>query len=145
MPSKQARYWIATVPYDKWAPYLVPGSEYVKGQAEIGESGYKHWQFIIYFAKPKTMAFVKAKIGLNECHLESTRSVRAENYCWKEETKVPNSEFEFGVKSFQRNNKTDWDQALSAAREGRFSDIPPDVQIRCYGNLRKIHVVIIKN
>lgn len=145
MPSQQARYWIATVPYDLWSPYLVPGSEYVKGQAEVGESGYKHWQFIIYFAKPKTLAFVKTKLGLNECHLEATRSSRAEAYVWKEETKVPNSEFEFGVKSMKRNNKTDWSDALQKAREGKFSEIPPDVQIRCYGNLRKIYVVRLKN
>lgn len=144
MPSQQARYWICTIPSDKWEPHLPDGVQYIKGQKEIGASGYNHWQLVVYFSKPKTLIAVRKHL-IKQAHCEPSRSSAAEEYVWKDDTKVEGSEFEFGVKSMKRNNKTDWGHALQKAKEGKFNEIPPDVQIRCYGNLRKIHVVIIKN
>ena len=144
MPSPQARYWILTIPEDRWEPCLPDGVEYVKGQKECGHAtGYLHWQLIAYFKHNTTLYRVKRIFGDN-IRAERTRSEAAEDYVWKEDTRVEGTQFEFGVKSFKRNNKTDWDKALQSAKSGVFEEIPPDVVIRCYGNLKRIYVDNLK-
>lgn len=43
-----------------------------------------------------------------------------------------------GEKSFKRNSPTDWDSVLQSAKRGALHEIPSDVQIRCYNQLRRI-------
>jgi len=43
-----------------------------------------------------------------------------------------------------RADSKDWDSIVNSAREGAFSDIPGDVLVRCYGNLKKIRVDSLK-
>lgn len=96
----QGRYWICTIPFDDYpAPQVLPeGVQWIKGQAEIGEgTGFKHWQLCVSFSKKVRLSALKAVFGVT-CHAELTRSEAAETYVHKEETRVPDTQFEFGVK-----------------------------------------------
>lgn len=125
---RQGVIWLATVPVDDWSPTLHDDVAYVKGQQEEGaETGYQHWQFIIYFKKKKSLTAVKT-VFPGTGHYELTRSDAAEEYVWKEDTRVPDSQFELGEKPFVRSRKTDWDEVWNAARSGDFMVIPANVR-----------------
>jgi len=49
--SAQARYWLLTIPELKWKkPDVLPDHiAYLRGQTEIGESGYRHWQLLVAY------------------------------------------------------------------------------------------------
>jgi len=96
MPN-QARYWILTIPEAKWVPQapIHPGIAYLKGQLEIGASGYRHWQVLAVLAK-KTRKLGVINMFCREAHCEPTRSEAAEEYVWKEDTRVPDTQFAFG-------------------------------------------------
>lgn len=133
---RQARYWICTIPRDDWVPCLVEGTSWIYGQPELGESGYRHWQFIAAFAAKKTIRQVKALFP-SSAHVESTRSSAAETYCRKEDTR-DGEQFEFGRKPFQRNSATDWESVRNSVKSGDIDAVPPDIFIRYYRSLRAI-------
>lgn len=139
MPCPQARYYLLTIPYNNFTPYLPPNVKYVKGQLEKGDSGYLHWQLIAYYEKKVTLAYVKRIFG-DQAHIERTNSAAAEDYVWKDETHVEGTRFELGKKAINRNSEKDWDLIVNNARSGNFQDIPGDVLVRCYGNIKKIRV-----
>lgn len=140
MPSEQARYWIMTIPYEDFTPFLPPNCEYIKGQLEMGTSnGYLHWQIVVYYPRKVTLHYVKMIFG-DRCHAEICRSAAANDYVWKEDTRIMGTQFELGTPSVKRNSVKDWDLILSNAREGKFDGIPSDILIRCYGNLKRIRV-----
>lgn len=127
-PRRQGVIWLATVPVDDWSPSLPEGVAYIKGQKETGvDSGYIHWQFLFYLSRKGSLASVKALFPRTG-HYELTRSDAAENYVWKDDTRVPDSQFELGTKPFVRSRKTDWDQVWNAARSGDFMVIPANVR-----------------
>lgn len=115
---------------------LNSGLAYAKGQREIGDGGYEHWQFIIHLNKPQRLSWLK-KIN-NVAHWEPTRSEAADSYVWKDDTAVPDTRFELGTKPIKRNCSKDWDQIVCDAKSGRLDQIPSDVLVRCYSNLRRI-------
>jgi len=43
-----------------------------------------------------------------------------------------------GSKPFKRNSPTDWDAVLQSAKRGALDEIPADIQVRCYNQLRRI-------
>lgn len=133
---RQARYWILTIPRDDWVPHLVEGVAWIYGQPEIGESGYRHWQFIAAFSAKKSLRQVKVFFP-SSAHCEPTRSVNAETYCRKEETR-DGEPFEFGRKTFNRSSSTDWDAVRESAKAGRIEEIPSDIFVRYYRTLRSI-------
>jgi len=137
--TKVARYWMLTIPHRDFVPYPVPGVSYSKGQLEKGEGGYLHWQLYSCFSKPQRLSALKKLYG-ESSHAEPTRSEKAEDYVWKEDTRVEGTQFEFGKKSFQRGSDSDWGAVLEAAKDCRFEDIPPDIYIRYYGSLKRISV-----
>lgn len=94
----QGIYWLLTIPYDKWAVPQVLHDEirYLKGQQEIGEGGYHHWQVLCIMKKKARINHVKT-LFCNEAHLELTRSEAANKYVFKEDTRVPDSQFELGI------------------------------------------------
>jgi len=140
MPALQARYWLLTIPYEHFTPYLPPGVDYIKGQLEQGaNTGYLHWQLIVYYPKKVSLHYMKLIFG-DQAHCERSRSDACEAYVWKEDTSIPGTQFQLGKKSFKRNSEKDWDLIVKNAREGKFNDIPGDVLVRCYGNLKKIRV-----
>jgi len=48
MNKCQGQYWMLTIPFHKYTPYLPPDAAYTKGQLEQGkgENQYLHWQII---------------------------------------------------------------------------------------------------
>jgi len=138
MPYPQARYWLLTIPQHAYLPYLPPDIAYVKGQLECGhDTGYLHWQLLVISKRKLRLAGIKLLFG-QECHAEPTRSNAAEDYVWKEDTRVTNTQFELGTKPFQRNNPTDWEKIRNCAKTGQLADVPGDIFIRYYGNLKRI-------
>lgn len=133
---RQARYWILTIPRDDWKPELPASACWVKGQPELGESGYRHWQLIVSFTTKKTLAQVKSAF-CPSAHCEPTRSTAAETYVHKDETR-DGEPFEFGAKSLNRNSAHDWDVIKTLATSGKLDQIPSDIFVRYYRTLRSI-------
>lgn len=140
MPAVQARYWILTIPYEDFTPYLPPQTSYIKGQLEQGQgTGYLHWQLIVYYPKKVTLHYVKLIFG-PRVHAEPSKSAAANAYVWKEETRIDGTCFELGNSAINRCESKDWEKILTSARTGNFDNIPPDVLIRCYANIKRIRV-----
>lgn len=70
--------------------------------------------------------------------MEPTRSEAALLYVWKEDTRIPDTQFELGDPPLQRNNKQDWETIWDHAKKGHLDRIPGDVRIRCYNQLKRI-------
>lgn len=135
----QGRYWILTVPKDDWTPSLPDGCSYVYGQCERGESGYEHWQFVAYFGRKVRLGAVKRLFG-NTAHAELSRSAAVESYVRKEETAISGTQFEYGTRPRPRNTVKDWSAIWESAKRGSLSEIPADVLVRYYGNVKRIAV-----
>ena len=112
---------------------------YLKGQRELGRGGLDHWQFLAVFSKKVTLSAVKL-LFCKEAHAEPSRSDAANEYVWKEDTRVPNTQFEHGALPISRARKADWDKVKSDAEAGKFDDIPADILIRHYGNIKRLRV-----
>lgn len=137
---KQARYWLLTIPQHDFLPYLPPNAKYIKGQLERGnDTGYLHWQVLVIFSTKLRLGGVKLTFG-DTVHAEPSRSSAANEYVWKDDTRIDNTQFELGTKPFQRSDSVDWDNVRAAAIEGRLADIPSDLFVRYYGNLKRIGV-----
>lgn len=135
--NKPAVWWMCTIPFDKYEPQLIEAIQYMKGQVEVGESGYKHYQMVVCLKKKQRLTGIK-KLFCKEAHLEPTRSAAALEYVWKEETKVAESEFEFGKKPINRNAAVDWEDVWKYAVNGETMSIPADIRVRCYSQLKRI-------
>ena len=137
---RQGIYWILTVPFaDLPTPTSLPEScSWFRGQLEVGEGGFRHWQILVAFRRKSSLSAVKSLWPT--AHAELTRSDAAVAYVWKESTRVSGTQFEFGGKPFQRGSPVDWECVRTLAMSGELDsrDIPPDVFIRCYSALRKI-------
>jgi len=107
MPSPQFKYFLLTIPKDKWCKCLPAGVCYIKGQEEIGEGGYEHWQLLVITKRKISVVGCKG-LFCREAHVEPSRSEAADQYVWKEESRVAGSQFELGVKPVRRNSKEDW-------------------------------------
>ena len=138
MVSSQARYWILTLSCEAHPnqPELGGKCIYLSGQKEKGASGFIHWQFIAAFSRPVRLAAIKNLWP--EAHAEPTRSEKAEDYCHKEESAIPDTEFTLGARLLKRNSSTDWDLVKKSAVSGDFASIPSDIFIRYYSSLRRI-------
>jgi len=158
----QARYWILTIPYASFTPYLPPTICYIRGQLERGEQpnlagrggelgagaqhggdqdanrdGYLHWQLMVTFSRKIRLRGLKLIFGPT-CHAEPSRSSAANDYVWKEHTRVEGTQFELGTSPLDRGNANDWEKIRDFAKRGELDSIPGDVYVRNYGNLRRI-------
>ena len=61
----------------------------------------------------------------------------ASKYCLKEETRL-DGPWEFGKKPVNRASKEDWDAIKESAKAGNMDDIPSDIYVRCYNQLKRI-------
>lgn len=137
MPAPQAIYWLCTIPHYAFTPYLPPGVEYIKGQLERGaETGYLHWQLLVVLSKRGTLRTMRQLFG--DFNHEQSRSVAADAYVWKEETRVEGTQFELGAKPVRRNKKCDWERVWLLAKSGEFEAIPENVRVQHYRTLRAI-------
>ena len=62
----------------------------------------------------------------------------------KQDTRI-DGPWEFGVKPLQRNSKKDWESVYLNAKQGKIEEIPADIRIRCYSQLKKIekdHILV---
>lgn len=132
----QGVYWILTLPQHAFIPYLPPQCCWIRGQLELSESGFLHWQVMVAFSRSVRLKAVRDTFGPFHCELSRSRA--ADEYVWKENTRVPNTQFEIGKKSIKRNSKRDWDDIRECAERNEFDRIPSDVYIRCYSQLRRI-------
>lgn len=130
---RQGIFWILTIPHEDWQPMevLPPELSWIRGQREVGGTGYEHWQVFVAFTTKVSLPQVTRIFG-ERSHAELSRSKHAENYCWKEETRVEGTQFELGSKPFQRNQKIDWEAAWTAAINRDFLGIPASVRLRSY-------------
>ena len=115
---------------------------YTVGQLEKGENGTLHLQFFQNFKTPVSLAHYK-KV-LPAAHCEPAIGDKAREYCQKTESRVEGP-WEYGVKPLQRNSKADWEEVYLNAKRGRIEDIPADIRVRCYSQLKKIekdHLVV---
>lgn len=135
----KARYWMVTIREEDWNPTLPEGVEYIRGQLEVGEGGFRHWQVVMYFRKQVRLGAAKHSLGVPSAHLEPTRSRAAKDYVWKEETRVDGTKFELGSESVSRAEPTDWERIWEFAKNGELTNIPADIRVRCYSSLRRIH------
>jgi len=150
-PTPQARYWLGTI--NAGHGLFVPPTElpnqrdncalvWLRGQKEIGEeNGTEHWQLFAAFKAKVTRIRVEEMVGHG--HWEPSRSDAAEEYVWKEETRVAGTQFEVGRKAFKRNSPTDWANVVDLAKRGRIDTIleqDPQVGLQHYRTLKQIKV-----
>lgn len=139
MPTQQGVYWLLTIPEDDYTPSaeLHERVAYIKGQLEQGETtGYRHWQVLVVLRRKGSLSTLKDIFG-RTIHAELSRSSAANEYVWKEDTRV-GEQFEYGALPFKRNDPKDWEQIWDLAKKGDLNGIPADVRIQCYRTLRTI-------
>jgi len=137
----QGRYWMLTIPASDWTPptTLEGPLLYIKGQREIGEGGFEHWQLMVVTQKIRGQAC--KRLFCQTAHIELSRSEASEAYVWKAETRVEGTQFEVGTKPMQRNKKTDWDKIRRLAQNNELTTIAeqePQVFVQSYRTLKQI-------
>lgn len=139
MSRRQGIFWMLTVPANDFdAPTELPeGIKWMKGQKECGNNtSYLHYQIVVAFAKKKSLAQVKTVFP--NAHAELTKSSQANEYVWKEDTRVEGSQFELGAKPICRNSKPDWEKVWEAAKQDKIMEIPASIRIVSYKSLKAI-------
>lgn len=135
---RQGIYWILTIPRNDWEACLPEGVNWIRGQLERGSTtGYEHWQCVVAFTKKKSLAGVKSIFG-ESVHAELSRSASANDYVWKEDTRIEGTQFEHGERPIKRNCSEDWDTIWGLAITGDLCSIPAEIRIRHYRTLRSI-------
>jgi len=123
MPAPQAKYYLLTIPHHEFVPWLPPGVAYIRGQLELShQTQYLHWQLLAVFERKLTLTAAKRSFS-NQSYLEPSRSAAADEYVWKEDTRVAGTQFELGCKPLRRNSATDWQTVLDNAKRGRVDGI----------------------
>jgi len=140
---RQGIFWLCTLSCSEVPdlPMLRTGElpssiVWIKGQQELGDTGYRHWQFIVAFRKKASLATVKTVFG-RSIHAELGRSEAAALYVCKLDTRL-DGPWEWGAKPILRNSKTDWQSVWTAAVAGDLERIPDQIRVCHYGNLRRI-------
>jgi len=140
--ARQGTYWMGTIAYDNdfdmGLLYELNSDTIVwmKGQQEIGEGGYHHWQIIVNVVPKKSLRQMKDIHP--RAHWELSRSTAAEAYVWKDASRVPETQFEFGEKPFKRNSKSDWNDVWVKCISGDMDSIEPGIKIRHWSALQSI-------
>lgn len=139
----QGIFWIGTIPASSWTtPDALPsGIAWLRGQLEEGEGGYRHYQVVCGLDGRGRLSRLKSIFG-NASHWELTRSRAAEEYVWKEATRVAGSQFELGVRPINPNSRTDWESIWELAKRGNLDAIPAHVRVCSYRSIRSIEVTL---
>lgn len=136
------RYWILTIPYEHYTPYLPSRLNYVRGQLERGHAdggegeGFLHWQLVA--AWPKTVRLSAVRLEFGPFHAELTKSAAAMDYVWKQDTRIDGTQFELGQLAFKRNSKRDWESIRDIAKSGNIDDLDGATFVQHYRTLRAI-------
>jgi hypothetical protein len=99
----QGIFWMGTIPKDAWSPRLDDNVAWIRGQLECGgNTGYQHWQLVFALKRKGSLRTCKSIFGKSG-HFEISRSAAANDYVFKEDTRVAGTQFELGNKPFLRN------------------------------------------
>lgn len=126
-----------TIPQPDFLPFLPSGCAWIRGQLELAASGFLHWQIIVAFSSRQRLRGVKSVFG-STCHAELSRSAAAVDYVWKEDTRVDGTQFDLGNKPINRAVAADWAKIRASAVSGDLLEVPDDIYVRCYHQLRSI-------
>lgn len=108
------------------------------GDVQMGEGGgYRHLQAVLCTKRPVRVSQLK-RMFMDTWHFERTRSSAANAYVWKEETRVPGTQFEVGSIPLKRNDKTDWDKIKQLAMEGKLEEMESQIYVCHYRSLKAI-------
>lgn len=142
--SGKARTWLVTwnnpvvTDWDQLVELAQP-VKFMTGQLERGKEGTNHWQFVMHFSSPRAFTAIRKQFPL--CHLEIARVItRAVNYCRKTDSRVEGP-WTFGDQPLGGSGSAqteNWDEWYELAKQGRISEIPPQIQIKYFANLDKI-------
>jgi len=135
---RQGIFWLLTIPRSDFTePSALPdGLAWIRGQLERGEGGFEHWQIMVALSEKSSLRSVKRRFG-NTCHGELSRSAAANDYVWKESSRI-GQQFEFGTKPIRRNSKTDWEACWKSATKGDLMAIPASIRLVSYRTLLAI-------
>ncbi len=136
----QGVFWAATIPLPCAGfplTSLPPAVVWCRGQHEKTDSGYEHVQAVFAWKKKVRLATVRGLFG-GVGHWEPTRSSAINAYVWKEDTRIPGTQFEFGAKPIRVNSSTDWESVWIAATKGDLSAIPARIRVVSYRTIRAI-------
>lgn len=139
MPSAQFKWWLLTSWCDS-VHYIHPEElmiehsniiDYAKGQQEIcPTTGREHWQWIMHTKKKMTATAVHEIVGDGDvCWVIGMTKNNADNYVHKDDTKVPGTEFEFGMRPFDNTSAVEWREQLDLFRANNFEAMNPRVFI----------------
>lgn len=119
---------------------LPAGVAWVRGQQELGDAGFLHWQFVVATKTKTSLAGLKTILGpsCRGLHAELSRSEAANEYVGKEDSRVMGP-WEHGCKPIRRNSRVDWESVWSAAQSGDLASIPASVRVVSYRTLRAIN------
>lgn len=121
-------------PLDTWlhglrCVYAVAGREVAPGTGTPHLQGYCRWK------NPRSITAVRTLLA--GCHVEPAKGTptQCRTYCTKDDSfrEVGTIPVDPGDAEKER-----WQDALLAAKEGRFDDVAPDIYIRYVGNLHRI-------
>nr|WAE42759.1 MAG: replication associated protein [Cressdnaviricota sp.] len=137
---RQGVFWCFTLPADPpWVPCLPEGMSWLKGQRETGEGGYEHWQLVGAFTKKVSLKGARGVFGINfRPHCELSRSEAANDYVWKEDSRIEETQFEFGSQPIRVNASVDWEHVWTAAKSGDLMSIPARIRVVSYRTIRAI-------
>jgi len=136
---EQGKYWLLTIPGYAFTPYPIPGCCWIRGQLESGHSsGYVHWQIFVCTERKRRLRWIKDTFG-STVHAELSRSEAAEEYVFKEDTRIADTQFEFGSKPFRRNSKEDWEKVWEMAKSGNYEEIDSKLRFVHYRTIRAIY------
>jgi len=147
---RQGIFWICTVPYHHFVPWLPSGCVWIRGQLERGklreidehgneleDTGYLHWQFVVAFSEKKSLKGIISVFG-KDGHYELTYSEGAADYCHKEDTCIVGTQFELGAKPIDRKRKVEWESIWELATLGQLTGIPASIRVQSYRTIRAI-------
>lgn len=149
-PAPTARgyqYWLCTwnnPTDDWWLDVCSSGATYCAGQLEVGESGTKHGQFMLYFQK-NGISFNSLKKKLPKCALFGKHCSAAQDiwdYCKKTETAVADTWKEWGkIPKFSKTKekkKDHYQDTLEHCRAGHWEFASAEHQVKHLPNLVKL-------
>lgn len=97
---------------------------------------YHHIQAVLCCKRPVRVTQLRNMLG--DWHFEKTRSKAALDYVWKDETRVPGTQFEKGEIPVKRNSKNDWDKVKQLAIEGKLNELDSQIYVCHYRSLKAI-------
>lgn len=133
------RFFLLTIPAASWTTptELHPDLSWVRGQQETAASGFLHWQVACRSFKVSRISKIKT-LFCPQAHVELSRSAAANDYVWKEDTRVEGTQFELGSLPVGKQ-PVDWQGLKDKAISGDLDSIDPGLLVRHFNSIARIH------